>query len=82
MSTAHPLGQQGDRMAPMACRFPLFADVRIIRRLQVEGEDLPAGAAGTVVEILGDGTAYVVEFFDPIHAVVTAHDLMLAALEA
>ncbi|WP_238179663.1 DUF4926 domain-containing protein [Methylobacterium dankookense] len=32
---------------------------------------MPAGATGTIVEVLGGGDAYIVEFLHPAHAVLT-----------
>ncbi len=42
-----------------------------------DGTHVPAGAAGTVVEILGGGQACIVEFVDPVQTVLTvrAEDL-------
>jgi hypothetical protein len=59
-------------------RLPLFTDVVLIGPLHAEGESLPAGASGTVVEVLRGGAAYIVEFFRPRHCVVTVHDHALA----
>lgn len=35
------------------------------------GETVPAGSAGTIVAVLGEGQAYMVEFARPFHALVT-----------
>lgn len=53
---------------------PLFTNVKLVRPLSVEGESLHAGATGTIVERLGRGESYIVEFFEPHHCVVTVHD--------
>jgi hypothetical protein len=56
---------------------PLLASVRLRAGLSTEGVAVPASASGTIVEILGRGEAYVVEFFAPRHAVVTVrHDML------
>jgi hypothetical protein len=55
-------------------QLPLFAPVRLVQSLAAEDERLPPGSIGTIVEILGWGRAYVVEFFHPRYAVVTVHD--------
>ncbi len=45
-----------------------------------DGRDVPAGAAGTIVDVLAGGRAYIVEFVRPFAAIVTveAHDLETA----
>lgn len=53
---------------------PLFTDAHLINPLTAEGEHLPRGASGVIVEILGAGESYIVEFFEPRHCVVTVHD--------
>lgn len=53
---------------------PLFTNVKLIRHLSVEGESLQVGASGMIVETLGNGESYIVEFFEPHHCVVTVHD--------
>ena len=58
---------------------PLFAAARLIVPWQAEGESLPAGASGTIVEQLDGGRAYIVEFFRPRHCVVTVDDDALVA---
>lgn len=60
-------------------RMPLFTNVRLIQPLQTEGESLPSGAIGTIVECLNGGVAYIVEFSHPHHAVVTVYDRTLVA---
>jgi hypothetical protein len=50
---------------------PLFASVRLVQPLRAEGEALPAGSSGTIVEVLSEGEAYIVEFFRPRHCVAT-----------
>jgi hypothetical protein len=60
----------------------IFASVQLVRPLHVEGESLPGGASGTIVEVLDDGRAYIVEFFDPHHCVVTVSDASLVAERA
>jgi hypothetical protein len=48
-----------------------FGDVVLRESLSVEGENVPQGATGTVVEMLPDGIGCIVEFFEPRHCVVT-----------
>jgi hypothetical protein len=60
-------------------RFAEFANVVLVAPLNTEGESLPVGAAGTIVEVFDDGRAYAVEFFEPRHCVVTVFDNQLAA---
>lgn len=36
-----------------------------------DGRRVPQGSSGTVVEVLGQGRAYTVEFARPFHALVT-----------
>jgi hypothetical protein len=63
-------------------RLPLFSNVQLVRPWHAEGESLPSGASGTVVEVLDEGRAYIVEFFDPHHCVVTVHDHALETRRA
>ena len=58
-------------------QLPLFTNVRLVSSVSVEGERLAAGASGTIVERLGSSEAYVVEFFQPRHCVVTIYDSAL-----
>ena len=51
--------------------FPLFANVALAAELSAEGERMPSGARGTIVDVLGGGAAYAVEFFIPQHCVLT-----------
>lgn len=46
-----------------------------------DGRQVPQGSSGTVVEVLGQGRAYMVEFGRPFHALVTveARDVMACA---
>jgi hypothetical protein len=58
-------------------------DPAVLRaRVQAEGADVPAGAAGTVALVASDGRARVAEFFAPLRAVVTVPEAMLAQLGA
>jgi hypothetical protein len=57
---------------------PPFATVRLREGLSTEGVAVPATASGTIVEVLGGGEAYIVEFFEPRHAVVTVRHELLA----
>lgn len=59
-------------------RLPLFSGVKLVRPWRAEGESLPVGALGTIVESLNRGDAYIVEFFQPRHCVVTVYDDALA----
>lgn len=59
-------------------RLPLFSGVRLVRPWRAEGESLPIGASGAIVESLNGGSAYIVEFFRPRHCVVTVYDYALA----
>ncbi|MFZ4411304.1 MAG: hypothetical protein ACOYOH_28450 [Paracraurococcus sp.] len=64
-----------------ASRFALHDPVVLRSRLRAEGKDLPAGAEGAVVLLVGEGRACVVEFFVPSHAVVTVPVEQLAPLD-
>ena len=64
--------------SPGSKQLPLFSNVRLTRSLRADGESLPLGATGTIVERLDGGTAYVVEFFHTRHCVVTGHGYALA----
>lgn len=55
-------------------RLPLFADVKLVRPWRAEGESLPSGASGTIVEVFDGGNAYIIEFFEPHHCVMTVYD--------
>jgi hypothetical protein len=59
-------------------QLPLFSGVKLVRPWRAEGESLPVGALGTIVESLNKGDAYIVEFFRPRHCVVTVYDHALA----
>ena len=47
-----------------------------------DGRTLPAGSAGAVVGIWGEGKAYEIEFIEPFHAVVTVPARRLSASDA
>jgi hypothetical protein len=55
----------------------LFATVKLREGLAAEGVAMPATAAGTVIDVLDDGKAYVVEFFKPWHGVMTVPRALL-----
>lgn len=57
--------------------FPLLATVRLRDGLAAEGIAMPPKASGTIVEVLAAGSAYVVEFDEPRHAVMTVHRQLL-----
>ncbi|AWN36229.1 DUF4926 domain-containing protein [Methylobacterium radiodurans] len=61
---------------------PSFLDRARLRadRQARDGTRVPAGAAGTVVAILGDGRACIVEFTHPVQAVLTVRAEDLTAL--
>jgi hypothetical protein len=40
---------------------------------------IPAGASDTVVHAYGDGQAYIIEFYEPFHAVATVEADAIAA---
>lgn len=48
-----------------------FVEVVLTTPVRDEGEDVPRGATGTVVEMLPGDRACIVEFFEPRHCVVT-----------
>lgn len=49
-----------------------FERVELLRAGRTwEGQDVPCGSRGTVVEVLGDHEAFVVEFVEPFAALVT-----------
>ena len=56
----------------------LFSTVALLTdQTSWEGESVPAGASGTVVEVLTSGEAYIVDVVEPFDAVVTVrgHEL-------
>lgn len=58
-----------------------FERVELLRSGQTwDGEDVPSGSCGTVVEVLGDHEAFMVEFVEPFAALVTvrAGDVRIA----
>jgi hypothetical protein len=59
---------------------PEFTCVRSLTEIREGDEVVPAGAEGAVVNILGDGRGYAVEFVTPVHAVVTARRNQLAII--
>jgi hypothetical protein len=65
--------------APGSKVLPLFASVRLVRTVRADGDAMPTGAMGTIVERLGGGEAYIVEFFEPRHSVMTVHSQALSA---
>jgi hypothetical protein len=72
--TKWPKRQSAADAPGFGTRRPLLSPVRLVAALRTEGYDLPAGAAGTIVEVRRDGAAYVVEFFAPFHCVATVRD--------
>ncbi len=49
-----------------------FEEVELLRDGRTrKGQDVPAGSRGTVVEVLGNHEAFMVEFVDPFAALVT-----------
>ena len=58
-------------------KLPLLSNIRLISPISSDGESLPSGAVGTVVELLAEGSAYIIEFDEPRHCVVTVYDSFL-----
>lgn len=49
-----------------------FEEVELLRDERTcKGQDVPSGSRGTVVEVLGNYEAYMVEFVEPFAALVT-----------
>ena len=65
MTTA-PLPMADARTLPLLGRAKLRAETRLR-----DGTSLPDGSIGTIVEVLGGGAAYIVEFVQPKPAVAT-----------
>ena len=58
-------------------KLSLLSNIRLISPIFSDGESLPSGAIGTVVEVLAEGSAYIIEFEEPHHCVVTVYDSFL-----
>jgi hypothetical protein len=52
-------------------RHPELSLVSLVHPIDAEGMTLPGGARGIVVHVFPDEKAYIVEFEEPVHAVVT-----------
>ena len=52
-------------------RFREHSLVSLKNPVEVDGNLLPAGTQGTIVAAYRDGVGFEVEFFEPVHAVVT-----------
>jgi hypothetical protein len=52
-------------------RHPELSIVSLVRDVEADGRTFPAGARGTIVAAYADGEGYEVEFFEPMHGVVT-----------
>jgi hypothetical protein len=53
--------------------------VRLGKPVQTRAGTVPAGASGNVVHIHDDGRAFIIEFYEPFHAVATAEADAIAA---
>ncbi len=53
--------------------------VTLAKAVETKQGTVPAGASGTVVHAHGDGRAYIIEFYEPFHAVATVEADAIAA---
>jgi hypothetical protein len=53
--------------------------VRLSKSVQTKDGIVPSGAIGTVVHIHDDGRAFIIEFYEPFHAVATVEADAIAA---
>ncbi len=53
--------------------------VRLSKSVETEDGTVPAGSSGTVVHAYDDGQAFVIEFYQPFHAVATVEADAIAA---
>jgi hypothetical protein len=53
--------------------------VRLGKPVETSQGMVPAGSSGTVVHAYGDGQAYIIEFYEPFHAVATVEADAIAA---
>jgi hypothetical protein len=53
--------------------------VRLGKPVETAQGTLPPGSSGTVVHAYDDGQAYIVEFYEPFHAVATVETDAIAA---
>jgi hypothetical protein len=53
--------------------------VRLGKPVQTKEGIVPSGASGTVVHIHDDGRAFIIEFYEPFHAVATVEADAIAA---
>ena len=53
--------------------------VRIRSAVVTEDGTVPAGSHGTVVHAYDDGQAYIIEFYEPFHAIATVEANAVAA---
>lgn len=68
---AHLAGSERPR-APALDSVPELSRVKLRSAERTrDGRVVPADAAGTVVEVLAKGDAYMVEFVEPFHALLT-----------
>jgi hypothetical protein len=60
----------------------LIAELSIVRLgkpVQTKEGTVPSGASGTVVHIHDDGRAFIIEFYQPFHAIATVEAEAIAA---
>jgi hypothetical protein len=77
-SFANRLAQQ----APSSSLRDLDDVVLTVALISDDGSTIPAGTEGTIVSVHGEGESYVVEFAEPLGALVTAEAHEVCAVKA
>jgi hypothetical protein len=75
VSHAADAGAAGETPRPIA----ELSIVTLGKPVQTKEGTVPTGATGTVVHIHDDGRAFIIEFYEPFHAVATVEADAIAA---
>ena len=74
-----PLGKVTESVAAEARPVAELSIVKLRSPVETKQGTVPIGSTGTVVHAYSDGQAYIIEFYEPIHAVATVEADAVAA---
>jgi hypothetical protein len=79
VASGPPLKTINDGASSTARAVPELSIIKLSLPVETKQGTVPAGSTGTVVHAYSDGQAYIIEFYEPFHAVATVEADAIAA---
>lgn len=79
LTSGAPLKKVAEGATAAARQVPELSIIRLCLPVETKQGTVPAGSTGTVVHAYSDGQAYIIEFYEPFHAVATVEADAIAA---